>query len=319
MKKTFSITLIFLLVMPALFSSGCRDPQAAASLDLLIPPKELSPTNFTELATTFEKHNYGWDSLEHGVPPLILTRLPQDMDRIPDVRNKKKLFFLALLPMALMLNQEITQQRQELVHILARLEDNQPLTGSQLNDLEEMRRYYRVEKDPLQGTAARRELLTRVDSLPPSLLLAQAANESGFGTSRFAQAANNLFGEWTFTPGTGLVPEGRPEGASYEVRVFPSVYESLRSYLRNINTHWAYRQLRATRTTLRTSGEQVTGIALAAGLELYSTRRGAYVDEIRTIIRHNRLNLLAQAKLRTPLPLQRYRRPGGHVYQVAAQ
>jgi len=319
MKKTFSLTLIFLLVVPVLLNGGCRDIEASADLSTLIPPKELSPATVDELTAAFESYGYGWDRLEHGVPPLILTRMPADMDRITDVRSRKKLFFLALLPMALMLNEEIDQQRQELIHILARIEDRQPLSTGQLVDLQELRRYYKVRQNPLTSAAARQELRRRVAPVPPSLLLAQAANESGFGTSRFARDANNLFGEWTFTPGTGLVPAGRPEGASYEVRVFPSIYESLRSYLRNINTHWAYRPLRALRAELLEQGQQVSGTALVAGLELYSARRGAYVDEIRTIIRHNQLQQLARATLRTPLPIQRYRRPGGPVYQVAAQ
>lgn len=318
MKKTFSLTLILLLVLPALFSGGCREAKVASNLAVLIPPKELAPDTVDELKSAFRQYGYGLESLDHGVPLIILTHLPKDLSRIQDVRLKKRVFFLALLPMALMLNQEIDQQRQEMIHILARIEDQQALSAGQLADLEELRRYYRVKQDPLTSAKARKDLLQRVDVLPASLLLAQAANESGFGTSRFALEANNLFGEWTFTPGTGLVPEGRPEGASYEVRVFPSIYESLRSYIRNINTHWAYRPLRTLRTNLHLKGQQASGLELAAGLELYSTRRSAYVDEIRTIIRHNRLQQLTEAELRTPLPLQRYRRPGGPSYQVAA-
>jgi len=319
MKKTFSLTLILLLVLPALFNGGCKNSQARADLATLIPPKEVTPATVGELRAVFRAYQYDWENLDRGVPPLVLNRMPGDMDSIADVRSKKQLFFMALLPMALMLNQEIEQQRQELDHILDRIESHRPLSPGQLSDLEEMCRYYKVTKDPQTSAAARNLLRRRVAAVPPSLLLAQAANESGFGTSRFAQAANNLFGEWTFTPGTGLVPEDRPEGASYEVRVFPSVYESLRSYLRNINTHWAYRQLRSLRYEQQQRGLRPSGFELAAGLELYSTRRGAYVGEIRTIIRHNRLQILAQAELRTPIPIERYRRTNGTAYQVAVQ
>ncbi len=153
---------------------------------------------------------------------------------------------------------------------------------------------------------ARRKLLKRIDIIPPSLTLAQAANESGWGMSRFAQHANNIFGEWTFTPGTGLVPKGRPEGETYEVRRFKTLYDSIRSYLRNLNTHSAYRSMRTKRLRMRENGLPLTGYSLAGEMKFYSTRRDAYVAEIRQMIRGNHLEklndvtLLSQARQHEP-------------------
>jgi Bax protein len=131
-------------------------------------------------------------------------------------------------------------------------------------------------------------------------VLAQAANESAWGTSRFAQLGNNLFGEWTYTPGAGIIPEDRPPGASYEVRKFPSLYESIRSYMNNLNRNEAYLKLRETRESLRKEGKLVTGTSLAYGLSKYSQRGDEYISEIQVMIRQNQLARTNRAFLRKP-------------------
>jgi Bax protein len=317
MKKTFSLTFLFLLVLPVLFSGGCRDTQPASDEALLFPPQRVSPDSYRDIVKTFESYGYSWETVAQGVPPLILTRMPEDLNLTPHVSDKKELFYLSLLPMALMLNEDIAHQRQQMKHILSLIEGGDPLTLDQQVTLSELRRQYLIKGDPATSKAARRELRKRVDTLPPSLLLAQAANESGYGSSRFAREANNLFGEWTFTPGTGLVPEDRPEGETYEVRVFDTVYDSLKSYLRNINTHWAYTSLRKERARIRKEGRIPRGVELAGGLELYSTRRGAYVEEIRAMIRNNNLSELSRTELRSPIQTQRYGRPKESILEVA--
>ncbi|NIP49271.1 MAG: flagellar biosynthesis protein FlgJ, partial [Phycisphaerae bacterium] len=166
--------------------------------------------------------------------------------------------------------------------------------------IREIAERYGLRGRPLIDHRIRSLLLRRVDTLPPALVLAQAANESAWGTSRFARLGNNIFGEWTFKPGTGIVPEGRPEGATYEVRKFKSIYQSIRSYINNINRHNAYRNLRRIREKLRKSSKQVTGTALAKGLEKYSQRGEAYVKEIQLMIRQNNLERINTASLRLP-------------------
>jgi len=132
-------------------------------------------------------------------------------------------------------------------------------------------------------------LLTRVDIVPPSLALAQAANESAWGTSRFAREGNNYFGQWCYSRGCGLVPEARDDDASHEVARFASARQSVRRYMNNINTHYAYAELRQHRAQLRVTGEPITGLALAPTLINYSQRGQAYVDELEAMIRFNEL------------------------------
>ena len=140
------------------------------------------------------------------------------------------------------------------------------------------------------GTPAEWEtLLRRVDVVPPSLALAQAANESAWGTSRFARDGNNYFGQWCFEQGCGLVPKRRDEGRAHEVATFSSPVESVERYMANLNTHDAYRPLRERREQLRESEAPITGIQLAAGLEKYSERGEEYIAELRSMIRFNNL------------------------------
>ncbi|MFO7857402.1 MAG: glucosaminidase domain-containing protein, partial [Ectothiorhodospiraceae bacterium] len=134
--------------------------------------------------------------------------------------------------------------------------------------------------------------------VPPSMAMAQAANESGWGRSRFAKEANNLFGVWTWDPEHGLRPERRAEGASHFVRVFPDLRASVRNYLYTINIGSAYEPLRQRRAEFRDRGKGVSGIQLSQGLERYSERGAAYVEEIQGMIRSNGLDELGQPELR---------------------
>lgn len=269
------------------------------------PPEAVSPADHGELKSFFAARGYDWDTLHHGIPPFFLESLPGDLDRIARVEEKKRVFFLSMLPMVLLANEEIDRKRRELTALLDRHDAGSPLSAEEDILIASLAREYGLKDDPLADEAARSALLRRVDTIPPSLALAQAATESAYGTSRFARLGNNLFGEWTFTPGTGLVPKERPPGATYEVRRFASLYDSVRSYMRNLNTHRAYRPFRLRRAELRTAGLVPAGIDLAAGLERYSTRGTAYIEDLRAIIRRNGLSLLATVALRPPpLPPQ---------------
>ncbi|MDA1075929.1 MAG: glucosaminidase domain-containing protein [Proteobacteria bacterium] len=149
-----------------------------------------------------------------------------------------------------------------------------------LNDLATR---YSVEPDDVDT------LQLRVDTVPVSLALAQAAKESGWGSSRFATEVFNLYGERCFNPGCGVVPRKRRPGAEWEVASFPSPQASVRSYFYNINTHDRYRNLRLKRARLRATKAKPSGFELASGLQAYSTRGQAYVEDIRGLIRSNKL------------------------------
>lgn len=136
------------------------------------------------------------------------------------------------------------------------------------------------------------ELLIRVDEVPVSLALAQAAKESGWGTSRFAREGNNYFGEWCFSPGCGIVPASRAPGRTHEVEAFDSPADSVASYFRNINTHRGYKSFRQARKQQRSADASLSGVELAGELSQYSERRDAYVAELRQLIVANDLDRL---------------------------
>ncbi|MGA0959776.1 MAG: glucosaminidase domain-containing protein [Sedimenticolaceae bacterium] len=138
------------------------------------------------------------------------------------------------------------------------------------------------------------ELLIKIDEVPPSLVVAQAINESGWGRSRFAREANNLFGMWCYTPGCGLVPERRRANDKHEVKRYASIQDSVDEYLRNINRNKAYSELRTLRAEQRQRLQSLSGEYLAQGLRRYSSIGAEYVNRIRSIIRSRQLDRLDQ-------------------------
>jgi Bax protein len=225
--------------------------------------------------------------------PATKTQLP-DLGGISHIPERKRAFIDLLLPIVEERNRFLLGLREELLQMQARMQSGKPLTRLQRQRLEQLRIRYQVSaKDYPDQQVALEQLLLRLDMLPPAMVLAQAAAESGWGTSRFAVEANNLFGQWCFTPGCGLVPARRPEGARHEVQKFDSVESSLLAYYRNINTHRAYRDLRARRAELRAAGEPLTGHELVGQLLHYSSRGQDYVDELRSLISFNQLEQLS--------------------------
>jgi Bax protein len=211
-----------------------------------------------------------------------------DFGSISDVDEKKERFFEFLNPMIQANNERIATERAWLLSIQARLGQSQPLSHWQQNLLLELGDYYGVEEEP-GSDAYFAEMLLRVDTLPASMVLAQAANESAWGTSRFAVEGNNLFGQWCFVEGCGLVPNGRPEGERYEVKEFASVAESVEGYFRNINTHFQYEDMRFMRAELRRLEEPLSSEDLMWALDGYSIRGVEYVREVLEMIRFNEL------------------------------
>ncbi len=254
---------------------------------------------YKDLESEFQSYSYQIDALENGVPPLILQNLPSDLNKIQSSKQRKSIFFKSLLPMILLANDEIRVERKQLQKINQQLSAKKALNAHQLQILSTLSERYKVKSNRTQPEQVVHKLLNRIDIIPADLALAQAANESAWGTSRFSRVANNLFGEWTFVPGQGIIPESRPEGATYEVQKFSTVYDSVRSYLLNLNTHSAYKHLRQLRAESRVYGQSPKGLKLAEGLLRYSTRGEDYVKELQAMIRTNQLNRFASAKLRT--------------------
>lgn len=216
---------------------------------------------------------------------LIYSAIP-DFEAIADVGDKKKAFFDFLRPAISHHNAIITDERKFLLQTRQHLIDE--LT---LSEAEEFRifkiasKYQYAMRSVTQDTLD--SLLVRVDIIPENLVLIQAANETGWGSSRFAKEGLNFFGQWCFKKGCGLIPQSRSKGMSHEVAVFKSVDESVGSYMRNLNSNAAYSLLRAIRADLRAEDLPVSADKLVYGLMNYSERQEAYIDELLEMLRHN--------------------------------
>ena len=206
-----------------------------------------------------------------------------------DVKGKKQAFFSYLQPMIEANNRRLLKQRQRLLAIDGKTLDD--LSRSDKTFIQELVEHYEITGD-LAEQQQLEALILRLDSVPTSLALAQAAMESAWGTSRFAREGNNLFGQWCYKEGCGIVPARRGAGQTHEVARFANVDAAIASYLRNINSHNAYAELRAARAALRKLEQPVTGHAMAGHLLRYSERGSAYVEEIRSMIRVNKLAAL---------------------------
>ena len=218
-----------------------------------------------------------------SLPHWAEAKLP-DFSSYQDVSGKKKAFFSFLYPRIVLANSRILIERQ----YLETLNRKESLSESETSWLARQAERLRVDEDPGSDEMFRR-LQARLDVIPPSLVMAQAANESAWGTSRFARRGNNLFGQWCFSKGCGVVPKGREEGKSHEVAAFSSPYRSITGYIQNLNRHPSYQQLRDLRRKARENGRFASGAALAAGLTSYSERGNEYISELRSMIRYNKL------------------------------
>lgn len=207
---------------------------------------------------------------------------PPEFAQAPAGSERKEMFFDYFAPIVNEVNDDIAQDRAVVV---AQCQAD-PASTDELSNLAEK---YRIKEDDLQQRTLCEVLLNRVDEVPASLALAQGANESAWGTARFAQQGNNFFGQWCFKKGCGIVPKGRGEGQIHEVASFRSPADSVRSYMMNLNTHDAYKPLRKIRRTLRNKDKDITGIALSHGLNKYSERGEEYGEELRDMIRYNKL------------------------------
>ncbi len=218
---------------------------------------------------------------------LSSSSTPPDFAAIEDTQVRKTAFVEYLTPAITELNRERAEERQALKELYAELLEGESAGWWQRRKLAAWAQRYDIEFIPEQEAAVAEKLLLHLDEIPASMVLAQAALESAWGTSRFARTGDNFFGQWCFTEGCGMVPGARTEGASHEVKTFSSVKEALQSYFRNINSHPVYAQVREIRAQARKAGKPLSGLEMVAGLEKYSARGQAYIEELREVIRYN--------------------------------
>lgn len=220
-----------------------------------------------------------------------------DFSGFHDVQAKKLSFFRFLLPLVDEENERLLDLRTRLNFIHEYVRWDRDIDIEDRAWLHDVIEEFRIPETDLNSEEFWEIALRRVDALPDHLVLAQAANESAWGTSRFAREGNNLFGQWCFRQGCGLVPASRPEGATYEVARFDSVSQSVGSYMHNLNTGRTYQQLREIRAVARAKGLDPDATALAAGLMSYSERGEEYITELRSMIRHN-ADVIEEARAR---------------------
>lgn len=234
------------------------------------------------LNSALDRMGYRLETVAEGVaevPPLFLTNVPDDIDELSDVEARKAVFLRVMLPLVLAANEEVAAERSRLLDIMTRKANRLHVAAVDQAWLADLARRYEMEDGNL------RKLLSRVDAVPPSLALAQAAEESGWGTSKLARRSRNLFGH-TLESAAGGGMAG-----------FTTLFEAVRAYAHNLNTHRAYEGLRRARAQARADGGRADGHVLAAALSSYSERGDAYVQTIRSLIRRNELVRYDQARL----------------------
>lgn len=246
------------------------------------------------LIDRFTRLGYSYEGVvENGetVPRVRVLSVPSDIDNVEPVADRKQLFFRILLPIVLRENDRILAERYE-IQVMEALSGGDPerLSPERQARLEELTTRYGLDSPDFDA------LLLRADVIPPSLALAQAAIESGWGTSRFAREGNALYGQIT-TATDSLVSQRDVVGQPRRYAAFGDVAGATISYMRNLNSHPAYQDMRRLRADLAASGETPTGERLAEGLLRYSERGADYVDFVQTMIRSNNLELADSARL----------------------
>ncbi|HEX6958110.1 MAG TPA: glucosaminidase domain-containing protein [Ferrovibrio sp.] len=225
------------------------------------------------------------------VPRIFLTSLPLDIADVSITEKRKRAFINVMLPHILRENERITADRQRLEGLHERLQFGGSLSQRDQAWLQQLANRYGLDEVDID------ELLNRVDVIPPGLALAQAVEESGWGTSRFAQLGNAVYGQWTWNTGSGIVPENRPDGETYEVQRFSSLENSVAAYMRNLNTRSSYREFREARAKMRDAGADLDSYSLASHLRRYSVRGEDYIRTLRSIMRSNSLDMFDGARL----------------------
>ena len=253
--------------------------------DQPIDTVRLSASTIEEL---FKSTNYNLDDVRKNklVKPISLTLLPHEMIKIENTKKRKNLFIQIILPLIIKENNYIKLDRKKLFSILNKNRN----TKKEKNWLNLKFKQYGVVNKDLST------LKIRMDEIPISMAIAQAAKETGWGTSRFAQEGNALFGQWTWS-GEGIKPLNADDNSTHKVMKFKVLQASVKAYQRNLNTHSSYKEFRAARAELRDDGKKLDSIILSEYLKKYAETGEKYVRVLQQIIKQNNLIDFDDAKL----------------------
>ena len=220
------------------------------------------------------------------VKPIYFTQFPRDLDNLQSVQLKKETFIKIVLPLIVAENEKILDDREK----LKALSEKKFTTELEKQWLRQKLLEYKVKKSNLN------ELMLRMDMIPVSIALAQAAKESGWGTSRFALEGNAIFGQWTWD-GQGIAPLERDSDKNHKILKFPILRASVKAYKNNLNTHKSYSKFREKRKQLREKNINITGLALTGTLKNYAQTGSEYTKILNQIITQNRLSDFERVKL----------------------
>ena len=245
----------------------------------------LSAATIQEL---FKSTNYDLEDVRKNklVKPISLTLLPEEITKIENTEKRKNLFIQIILPLVIKENNYIKLDRKKLFSILNKSKN----TKKEKNWINSKFKQYGVVNKDLST------LKIRMDEVPISMAIAQAAKETGWGTSRFAQEGNALFGQWTWS-GDGIKPSEADNDSTHKVMKFKVLQASVKAYQRNLNTHSSYKDFRSARAELREEGQKLDSIILTEYLDKYAETGKKYVRILQQIIRQNNLMDFDDAKL----------------------
>ena len=251
-------------------------------------PTDTVRLNASTIEQLFKDTNYNLKDVRKTklVKPITLSLLPEEMKMIESSKRKKNLFIKIILPLILEENNRIKLDRRKLFAILNKNKN----TNSEKNWLNLKFKQYGVSNNDLST------LKIRMDEIPVSLAIAQAAKETGWGTSRFALEGNALFGQWTWS-GEGIKPAGADDDTTHKVMKFKILKSSVRAYQRNLNTHSSYKDFRLARAELRDNKMKLDSLILSNYLNKYAETGNEYVKILKKIIKQNNLIEFDDAKL----------------------
>jgi len=286
--KTFpaiGFAAVFLLAMVVtLFYLPSTNNEVSQPAVSSTPQTALTFDSSKTLEDYFESIAYRWPiSGSDVIPTTLIQSMPADIGTLTDIKKRKTLFIRIMLPIIVAEQQRIRDKRQTLKLALQFNHANNPGNHHLQKELNKLFTEYKIS-NKLSYQEKGKALLQRFDELPLALVLAQAAMESGWGTSRFTRVGNSLFGEWTYEKGTGIVPQGRDPGKTHKIKAFPSLQASIASYVKNINRNNAYKELRQQRSEMRLKQQALDARKLAQGLQRYSQKGQAYVVSLLQIL-----------------------------------
>ena len=236
----------------------------------------------------FEDTNYNLQDVRKNklVKPVSLSLLPNEMKMIQNTKKRKELFIQIILPLIIKENNSIKLDRKKLFQILNKSRNS---NNEKTWLVKKFKQYGVVNKDLST-------LKVRMDEIPTSIAIAQAAKETGWGTSRFALEGNALFGQWTWS-GEGIKPLGADDNTKHKVMKFKVLQASVKAYHRNLNTHLSYRSFRNVRAQLRDQEKELDSLVLSEYLDQYAETGKEYVKILQQIIKQNTLTDFDDAKL----------------------